>query len=267
MSRTRPDRSIQSANTPTPGNMYQTKDSTDTRMYRCMVLERRFVDDALNITKNAQNPQVLYEVIIIGGEAEGQIISNVRMASWLGGDKNFQERVLKPIDKNKAKDLSKERLSQLDGDIVYVIFGQGNKNAPFIIGLGTNPQDGEFTGAKEADGTRYRQQYNGVFEEVNKDGEFSLIRKGGEYDSSKKEFIPPAEKAHDEKKSEYTAGLQFLKDQTLQRDSKKIENQIGQLLLHVDYVGTGRKGFGGFFIVAGETCRIMSLVFPAISIQ
>ena len=172
-----------SSNAPTPGNTGETRDN---QLYRCIVTARYFVDDELNITQNAPNPQVLYDCAILGGFQEGQTISNCRLASWLGGQYNFAERVLCP----NRMPLNEIPLREQDGDIVLVQYIQGQKMAPMIVGLGTQPKDGDATGAKIEDGPRWVEQYNGVLTTIDKEGQYSLIRKGGELDTETNSFTP-----------------------------------------------------------------------------
>src|SRR4051812_1808156 len=125
--RQRWDRSIQSNNTPTYDKEGISRD--DHGMYRCMIINILYVDDENNISKNAKNPEVLYEVVILGGHASGQTLSYCRLASYIDGDKNYSERTLKKT----SKDISKVSLSEHDGDIVYVQFIQGHDAYPVII--------------------------------------------------------------------------------------------------------------------------------------
>ena len=174
---------VLSSNTPTPANTGATRDN---QLYRCIVVARYFVDDELNITQNAVNPQVLYDCAILGGFQEGQTISNCRLASWLGGQYNYAERVLRP---NQVP-LNEIPLNEQCGDIVLVQYIQGQNMAPMIVGMGTQPKDGDKTGATIEDGPRWVEEYNGVKTEINKDGEYSLIAKGGELDMENNTFTP-----------------------------------------------------------------------------
>ena len=172
-----------SSNTPTAANTGETRDN---QLYRCIVTARYFVDDELNVTQNAANPQVLYDCAVLGGFQEGQTISNCRLASWLGGQYNFAERVLCP----NRMPLNEIPLKEQDGDIVLVQFIQGQKMAPMIVGMGTQPKDGDSTGATIDNGPRWVEQYNGVNTTINKDGEYTLTVKGGELDAETDSFIP-----------------------------------------------------------------------------
>ena len=172
-----------SANAPTMENMGEIRDN---QLYRGIVVKRYFVDDEMNVTTMAPNPQVLYDVAILGGFNEGQTVTNVRLASWLGGQYNYAERVLKPI----SKPLEEVPLRDQDGDIVFFQYVQGQKLAPIIVGTGTQPLDGDATGATVETGPRWIEQYNGVETSINKNGEYSLTVKGGELDAELNSFTP-----------------------------------------------------------------------------
>lgn len=163
--------SIQSANTPVYSNTGM--DREDYGMYRCMVTDILYVDDDKNISKKSKNPEVLYEVVILGGKASGQTLSYCRLASYLDGD-NYSERTLKKASKN----ISKTKLSENDGDVVYVQFIQGHDAYPVIIGMarGINQK----IGAKKADGPRFLEAYNGFETLIDNKGQRTTTMKGGE---------------------------------------------------------------------------------------
>ena len=183
------DTGVLSNNTPTPMNLGE---GHNNMLYRGIVTKRYFVDDKLNVTQMASNPQVLYDCAILGGFAEGQIITNCRLASWLGGQFNYAERVLRP----NSKPLNEVPLKDQDGDIVFFQYVQGQKLAPIIVAMGTQPQDGDATGAKINDGPRWVEQYNGVETKIDKEGNWSLVRKGGMLDAETNSFIPEENEAN-----------------------------------------------------------------------
>lgn len=164
--------SIQSANTPVYSNTGMARE--DYGMYRCMVTDVIYVDDDRNISKKSKNPEVLYEVVILGGKASGQTLSYCRLASYLDGDNNYSEATLKKA----SKDISKTKLSDNDGDIVYVQFVQGHDAYPVIIGMarGINQK----VGANKSDGPRFIESYNGFETLIDNKGQRTTTMKGGQ---------------------------------------------------------------------------------------
>lgn len=172
--------SVQSTNTPTYNQTGTRRE--DYGFYRCMVTKIYYTDDPQNISKNAQNPEVLYDCVILGGSMQGQLISFARMGAWLGGDANYAERILTPA----SKSISGNRLSQMDGDIVFVQFIQGHDGYPVIVSLGKGISNKK--AAKKADGPRTLEEYNGLIREINNKGEYIVTRMGGKTDSATGKF-------------------------------------------------------------------------------
>ena len=166
------DNSIQSANTPSIGQEGTNRDNYI--MYRCLVTKVLFTDDSANISKNSKNPEVLYDVITLGGTGEGQTLSNCRLATYLGGNDTYTARDLTAT----TKPLSKTRLADHDGDIVYVQFLQGHSGYPVIVGLAKGLIDNK-SGAKKADGPRFLEVYNGFTTNITNNGELIRSLKGG----------------------------------------------------------------------------------------
>lgn len=180
----RNDDSIESANTPGAGS-YQDM-AKDYSIYRCLVIAARYVDDDANLSKGSAIPEMMYDCQVIGGFREGNIIPNCRAVSLAGGNNNFSERVYKaspPMRKG-------EGLSKQEGDIVYVAYVAGDKNAGIILGGGNHVLDKDSTGATKADGPRLRSQYNGIFTEIDKNGNYTIKRLGGTYNTKTGEFVP-----------------------------------------------------------------------------
>lgn len=179
------DGSVQPANTPTYDKVGISRE--DYGMYRCMITDVLYVDDAKNITKNAKNPEVLYSVVILGGSASGQKLSYCRLASYLGGNFNYSERTLRKT----TKDISKIKLAEHDGDIVYVQFNQGHDAYPVIIGMAKGLNDK--IGAKKADGPRLIESFNGLIWNINNKGEMITTMMSGKTEEGKftanKEFL------------------------------------------------------------------------------
>lgn len=155
-------------------------------IYRGMVVRVNYVGDPSNITSNSPHPQVTYDVILLGGRHEGSIVDNARLMGMLGGESNYSERILRAAS---VPPDAKAPQNQ-DGDIVFLGFLGGSRSAPVILGCGTQPLDLDNTGATKSDGPRMRWEYNGVFFEINKNGEIKLIRKGGALNTTSNVFTP-----------------------------------------------------------------------------
>lgn len=185
------DKSIPSANTPTASSR---SSYYDYGIYRCMVIRVNYIDNPKNISKGSNNPEVDYDVIVLGGKREGHIFTNVKDAGTLGGQYNYSEKIYRATSEKSfvSSDGGKEAAEQ-DGDIVYVAFIDGVTNAPIIIGAGTQHLDFNKTGATEADSQRMLFQYNGVNVLIDKDGQLFVTRKKGELDSELGAFVPNEE--------------------------------------------------------------------------
>lgn len=183
--RIRSDGSVQSHATPTYQNAGRKEDFG---LYRCMVTKVVYCDDPSNITSNGSSPRVTYDVVVLGGFASGQVISNCRLATDLSGNDSYWERTLRAAEKN----VSETRLTDSDGDIVYVQFIQGHTGYPVIIGCDQGIKTTGLIGTNKADGPRSVRQFNGVHEEINKDGELTIKVKGGTATAEKGSFKPAA---------------------------------------------------------------------------
>lgn len=220
----RRDGSIQSSNLPAHNRLAKNKVDRDFGIYRCMITRVLFVDDAANLTFD--NKQVIYEAVILGGSKEGQILQNVKAMNEYGGEFNYAEKIYRPIE---TKKLNEKRISEHKGDIVFVGFLQGNTRAPVIIGGGVQPFDKDSTGAKKADGFRMRKQYNGVFEEINKKGEYEFTRKGGKLNETTGVFTPST--------SDFEARFKFFENKmvwedpnssiTFEKKEKRLTTKVG----------------------------------------
>lgn len=163
--------SVQSSNTPTYSK--EGIPRNDFGIYRCMIVDVLYTDDDQNISKNSKNPEVLYEVVIVGGYSSGQTLSYCRLASYLDGNSNYSERILKKT----TKDISKVKLQDHDGDMVYVQFIQGHDAYPIIVGMARGIT--QKIGAKKADGPRFIESYNSFETNIDNKGNRTTTMKGG----------------------------------------------------------------------------------------
>jgi hypothetical protein len=173
--RFRSDGSIQSSNLPTREN--NTSDQNfDTKIYRALVVNVVFADSLSNISKNSKASEIYYDVIVLGGQKSGSLLSNCKVMNPMGGSFDYYHRVLKP----STLELRATRLEDQDGDIVYVSFIQGNSSYPVIIGVETlgNELDPESHAPTQEDGYVYKNSYNGATEVVNKFGDYFFSVKG-----------------------------------------------------------------------------------------
>lgn len=233
--RRRYDNSVQSNNTPTPQNMGR---KPDYKVYRCMVKKVLFTDNENNYTKNSQSPKVLYDVIVLGGFQEGQVIYNCFMLNPFGGNSGYSERVLKA----STKDLNKVSLQEQDGDIVFVQFVQGDRRYPIIMGVdaGISPI---VPGATSEDGSIARSEFNGISETIDNEGQYTMTRRGGTYDPVTQVFTPTAE----DQDPNFTAKFELLADSVAIRDGLNLIRMTRETCLLELNLGEGKlvKQFDG----------------------
>ncbi len=184
----RNDGSIHSANT--PGGVRHSRQQIDEKLYKVILIRIFYTDNPLNLSKGAKNPEIVYEGLVVGGKNEGQKVSNIRDANYLtGGKNNFGERVYR-VNSKPITGAQGIPLSEQDGDLVYVLYIDGRPSFPVIVGAATNQLDGDNTGALTETGPRALQEYNGVLQLINKDGEYLMVRKGGVLDKELNVFEP-----------------------------------------------------------------------------
>lgn len=163
--------SVQSGNVPTVGNR---KERVDNRLYRCMVTDIKFTDNQLNITGGDENPRVMYDVIVIGGPMAGRVINNCRTMNQYASKYSYFERTLR----KSSKKVGEVRLSEHDGEVVFVKFIQGNVLYPVIIGCDESLQITNSPEAKRDEAPREIKEFNGVRMEINNKGEWIVTRAG-----------------------------------------------------------------------------------------
>lgn len=259
--RLRRDGSVQPGATPTPDNVGS---APDYALYRCMITKVTYVDDQANISSNSTNARVLYDVVVLGGGfSAGQVISNCRLASDLGGNSSFNERVLRASSKN----VSETKLSDCDGDIVYVQFIQGHRGFPVIIALDNGINTSKSIGASKSQGPRKLRQYNGVREEINKDGEWILSRRGGSSDSVNGSFEPGSQDLVSlklDKNEKFTVVASGGVTIELDNKTSKISIKKGSTIIELD--GNGDKiSLKGGFVDLGSAVSDFAVLFTELA--
>lgn len=182
----REDGSIKSSNLPTRDQRALVRDYG---LYRGVVRDVVYTDSDNNESGGDKGPnEVLYDIMVIGGERDGQIFSNARLIRTLGGWDNFEEITLKklegitksdPTSVLASADLPIKEIAKFNGDVVYFQFINGDPTLPVIIGLGYH--QGADPEAEESDGPRFKRKFNGVLTEISKDGEYSWTKSNGAF--------------------------------------------------------------------------------------
>lgn len=190
MTRYREDGSVESINNPVWDNRFVVRDFG---IYRGIIKEVLYTDSETNSTSNEKSTrEVTYIVQLMGGTRDGHLLHNCRVSKSLGGIHNYEEIILKATKGATALDTSSLaangdpnlRNSQTwNGDCVYVQFLDGSLTLPIITGLAKHPGNKESEATKE-DGQRYRDNFNGISKEIDKDGKFSWLKQNGSYNSS-----------------------------------------------------------------------------------
>ena len=239
--RRRYDNSIESTNTPTFDSLRYPKDHG---LYRCMVIDVKFTDHLKNLTSKDTNPRVLYDVIILGGFKSGQILTNCRVSKPMGSLTGYYERTLRKT----TKVLNVDRLQEHDGEIVYVMFNQGDVYFPVIVGYDDAFQKILGLDTPEALAPRKIESFNGVISEIDNKGTQTNKYSGGELDADKN-FVPaevPAlteviDGVNEVNTRTYKSGL------SVKEDGKNDQLQLlakgsAELNLKVDKVALGAQG-------------------------
>lgn len=175
----RPDGSIDSSNNPVAGNQYSVRDFG---LYKGQVINVVYTDSEENTSGEDSSPRVQYEVRVMGGPRDGQIFKEVTELQTFGGISNYSERIWKGTTTLTRQDPASifvlESYEELNGDLVYIQFVNGDLNYPVIIG-GARHGVTNFEGATEEDGPRFTTKVNGITTEISKDGEFSWTKANG----------------------------------------------------------------------------------------
>jgi hypothetical protein len=192
----RPDGSVRSSNIPSKKSFFKNEYQNSSNIHRGIVVGVLYADDPKNVTVKSENPVVLYEVLVLTGELAGQMFTNVRKMENLGGEYSYSEHVLRAMAENtEFSGAGGKKVKETQGDVVILGFLGGQKRNPIILGGEKSPKNSD-TSAKKADGPRKIEEYNGIRTEINKDGEFKLVQKGGSF-QAKEGFFKPNERSSD----------------------------------------------------------------------
>jgi len=180
----REDGSIISTNDTVWSSRY---DTADYGVYQGLVVNVIYSDDPKNVTQS----EVLYEVVIISGRRNGQLLSGVSDVSGAGDRFNFSETIRKPVRIPTNFDIANpaqlKTPSQLNGSQVYIAFLNGDTLRPIIIGGARHTQN-KTQGTTKAEGVQHYSYFNGIKTKIDKDGVFTLSKDLG---ASRKLFANP----------------------------------------------------------------------------
>ena len=178
----RNDGSVRSTNFPEWGNRHVVRDFG---IYKGAVRSVIYSDDENN---DSAGQEVVYKVIIIGGDRDGQVFDNARVMRGLGGAFNYQETVLKateglsgfdPASPQAAGDPSLRNIPTHNGDVVYLQFLNGDIALPLIVGFAHHKKAPDE--ATESDGQRDIRMFNGCKTFIDADGVFTFTKDNGAY--------------------------------------------------------------------------------------
>jgi len=124
--------------------------------------------------ENATGRQVEYVVSINGREVSGVPDMRTRGAIY-----NYSERVRKGFDKSFEGNKSTSTLPEnLDAEIVYLLFLNGDEDYPIIVGSADNPRHPEYKQASRADGEFDVDEFLGVEVKIDKDSNYTITQLG-----------------------------------------------------------------------------------------
>lgn len=179
----REDGSFDSSNNPIKENRHLVRDFG---LYAAQIREVIYPDDIETPTDGQkQAPEVAYEIIIVGGPRDGQVFPNATTVNRFGGRHNFEEIILKKTTTLLGNDpasmlLPTNPMEQLNGDVVYIQFLNGDPRFPIIIGTARHPTQPAET-AQSSDKQRLQTSYNGVTKTIDKDGVVTWEKAKGKY--------------------------------------------------------------------------------------
>lgn len=178
----RSDGSVRSQNNPVWQNRAQPRDYG---MYQAVVVSKKIPNLNLSSTTNAE---LTYNVRILGGERDGQMIFDCRVSRTMGGHQNYSDTTLKPSeDPTNLPIGSQFNFTQFvgkeTGDYVYLQFINGDPSLPIIVGFAKHPQDpnSEVPDLPLSLGQQKIQKFNGVKSTIDPSGNYKWSKGLGTY--------------------------------------------------------------------------------------
>ena len=139
-------------------------------LYQGQIIRRICAEEPESVFKEGQE----YVVRI-----NGQDFYGVRDLRRGGGVFNYHERIFTPSDKTYgAKSNHAEYVNNLSGEIVWVLFANGNADKPLIIGSTQHPRNPIVHKACKADGIFEIYEFNGIEFKIDKDSNYTITQLG-----------------------------------------------------------------------------------------
>lgn len=179
----REDGSVESSNNPSLQNRYLLRDYG---LYRGVVRDVIYTDDKRNDSGGSTPNEVVYDLMVVGGERDGQLFYHARVMKGLGGFSNTEEVILKKLEGLSKSDPTSTKaageavirnVATYNGDVVYFQFLNGDLHMPIITGMGHHQKAS--VEATADDGQRAIKVFNGISTEITKDGEFAWTKANG----------------------------------------------------------------------------------------
>jgi hypothetical protein len=203
------------------------------------VIKTHFVDDPTNRSKRF----VEYDVLA-GEPSRRSTFYNLYSIADISGGNNHTETVLEENSYAYSGKLDQSNFPKnMNGTLVYIAFLDGDLNKPFILG---GIKHFKKSGATRAEGVRKQGEFNGIFWEINKDGEFTFKYQSNRLPDGKlsREATGPTQVKIDKKgdfELKQTLNSELINLQKFERDSKKITRQAGNDTVVETFDGTNEK--------------------------
>lgn len=192
-----------------------------------------YVDDASNKSKE----YVEYDVVARDSHGNMSTYQNCRNSLDYGGTNNFSEEILEVNEFAFKGKLDKSNFpSNMNGTLVKLAFLE-NLDKPVIIGGRPHKRSGA---ASRADGYRKKKVFQGVTEEINKDGEWTRTHAGpnkANGDPTREDTGPVTFKV--DKAGDYSVTQKDANSEKWELEAKKITKTAGSV--NAEYDGDADK--------------------------